>query len=106
MNHYAIIETGAKQYRVEPNAIIEVEKLPLEENQKEYSFSQVLFVRTGEKVHVGKPHVAGASVLCDYLGDIRGDKVISFKFRKRKASRRKKGHRQSYSRLLVKEIKI
>ncbi len=106
MSKYAIITTGSKQYRVEPKDVIEVEKLSLPENQKEISLNQVLFIRDGEKFHVGNPEVKGASVLCDYLGEFRGPKVISLKYRRRKASRRKKGHRQDLVRLLVKEIKI
>ena len=102
---YAIIETGSKQYRVQPKDILEVEKLSLPEDQKEVELTKVLLVHDGEKVQVGNPTVAGASVICDYLGPMRGRKVISFKFRCKKNSRRIKGHRQDYTRLLVKEIK-
>ena len=106
MSIYAIIETGSKQYRVQPKDVLEVEKLTLAEGQKEVSLDKVLLVHDGQKIQVGTPTVAGASVVCDYLGSMRGPKVISFKFRRRKNSRRKKGHRQDYDRLLVKEIKL
>ncbi len=105
MSIYAIIETGSKQYRVQPKDILEVEILPLAEGQKEIELNKVLLVHDGEKIQVGNPTVAGASVICDFLGPMRARKVISFKFRRRKNSRRKKGHRQDLFRLLVKEIK-
>ncbi len=104
MSTYAIIETGSKQFRVEPNQTIEVEKLIVPEKEKQVYLDKVLFLKNGEKVQIGTPAIQGARVLCDYLGDIRGEKVIAFKFRRRKASRKKQGHRQTYSRLLVKEI--
>lgn len=104
MSSYAIIETGSKQYRVEPKAVIEVELLDLPEKTKEVSLDKVLLIRDGEKLLVGNPHLKGARVLCDYLEEFRAPKVIAFKYRRRKASRRKRGHRQEYCRLLVKEI--
>ena len=104
MSDYAIIETGSKQYRVEPKALLEIEKLNLAEKQTEVSLEKVLFVREGDKLFFGDPWVKGAKVICDYLGDYRGPKVISFKYRRRKASRKKHGHRQDLTRLEVKEI--
>ena len=106
MSHYAIIESGAKQYRVEPKSVIEVETLTLAEGQKEVSIDKVLLVRDGEKLHVGNPLVSGATVICDYLGEMRGKKVVAFKFRRRKNSRRKIGHRQNYTKLMVREIRF
>jgi large subunit ribosomal protein L21 len=106
MTVYAIIEAGSKQFRVEPNTVLEIEKQFLPENQKEVFLDKVLFLRDGEKIQVGTPWVAGAKILCDFLGNDRASKVISLKFRRRKASRRKIGHRQEFSKLLVKEIKM
>lgn len=105
MSNYAIIETGSKQYRVEPKSVIEVELLPLEAGQKEVTLDKVLLVRKGEDLQVGTPHVKGASVICDFLGDTKGKKVIHMRFRRRKNSRRKHGHRQQYVKLQVKEIR-
>ena len=105
MSTYAIIESGSKQYLVEPNAVIEIEKLPLPEKGKDILLDKVLFFKDGEKCQVGTPLISGAQVVCENLGEFRGPKVISFKFRRRKASRRKKGHRQDLLRLRVKEIK-
>ena len=104
MADYAIIESGAKQYRVEANSILDVELLGVEEGKKEVTLDKVLFVREGEKVTVGTPLVENAKVVCDFLGDVKGKKLISFKMRRRKNSRSKIGHRQQYSRIQVKEI--
>ena len=105
MSSYAIIETGSKQYRVEPKSIIEVEKLSLPESGKEILLDKVLLVSNGKDIQVGNPLVQGASVVCELMEEFRAPKVISFRFRRRKNSRRKKGHRQDLLRLVVKEIK-
>jgi len=106
MSKYAIIETGSKQYCVEPESVIHVEKLKLADNPKNVTLENVLLVRDGDKLSVGNPNIKGAKVVCDFLGNIRGKKTISFKYRRRKGSRVTKGHRQAYSRLRVKEIKL
>ena len=106
MSNYAIIETGSKQYRVEPKSVIEVEKLEIPEGQKEVTLDKVLLVRKGEDLQVGAPYLKGASVLCDFLGAVKADKVIHFRFRRRKNSRRKHGHRQQLTKLVVKEIRL
>ena len=105
MPSYAIIETGSKQYRVEPESIIEVEKLKLPEGEKDVLLERVLLLSNGKDVQVGSPFVKGASVVCELIEEFRAPKVISFRFRRRKNSRRKKGHRQDLLRLRVKEIK-
>jgi len=106
MSSYAIVETGSKQYRVEPKKIIEIERLAIPENASEIALDRVLAVGSGDNVQIGTPYLPGAKVVCEYLGEIRSPKVISLKYRRRKASRRKRGHRQYLTRLLVKEIKI
>ena len=104
MSDYAIIEAGSKQYKVEPNSILEIETFDREEGQTEVTLDKVLFVRNGEKVEVGAPTVANAKVVCDFVDDIRTKKVYTFKFRRRKNSHRIRGHRQNLTRLKVKEI--
>ncbi len=103
MSNYAIVESGSKQYWVETDSVIEVEKLGAEEGSK-VELERVLFVKDGEKVQIGQPVVSGAKIICDYLGDFKAKKVISFKYRRRKDSKTKRGHRQNLSRLRVKEI--
>ena len=106
MTLYAIIESGSKQYYVEPNSILQVEKLKLEDQQKEVCLDRVLFYKDGEKTEIGKTTIEGAQVVCDFLGNTKLKKVISFKFRRRKDSRRIRCHRQQVTKLLVKEIKL
>ena len=106
MSKYAIIETGSKQYWVEPNAVIDVELLPVEEGSTTVELANVLLAKDGDNVQIGKPLVSGAKVVCEYLGAVKGKKVISFRYRRRKASKRIRGHRQQYARLVVKDILI
>ena len=106
MSRYAIVETGSKQYRVEPKDIIEVEKIKVPDGQKEVVLEKVLFAEDDGKIHIGTPWLKKAKIICELLGNFRDKKVISFKYRRRKASRRKRGHRQELSKLLVKEISL
>lgn len=106
MSNYAIIETGSKQYWVEPNQVIEVELLDAAEGKKEVVLDQVLLVQNAGQLKVGSPVISGAKVVCENLGEFRGPKLIHYRMRRRKSSRRKHGHRQELLRLLVKEIKV
>src|SRR4051812_49884281 len=89
---YAVIRTGGKQYKVAANDVITVEKLPAEAGSV-VQLSEVLMVG-GEKNTVGAPLVTGAVVTATVLDQIKGDKVIIFKKKRRHNYRRKKGHRQ------------
>jgi large subunit ribosomal protein L21 len=100
---YALVRTGNKQYRVAPNDVLEVESLSKKEGTS-VTLKDVLLVDKDGEVLVGSPLVKNASVVCEVLGDMREKKIISFKFRRRENYRRKIGHRQLKTRLLVKEI--
>ena len=103
---YAIVETGSKQYKVSEGDVLAVELLDSKKT-KEVKLGNVLFVSDKKEVKIGSPYIKGASVLCDIVEEKQGPKVISFKYRRRHgSSRRKKGHRQKYSVLKVKEIVI
>ena len=100
---YAVIKTGGKQYRVATGDKIFVEKL--EGNVGDaISFDQVLLLG-GESIKLGKPLVSGAKVEAKILEHGRGEKVIIFKFRRRKNYRRKTGHRQPFTTLQITDIK-
>lgn len=101
---YAVIETGGKQYRVSEGSVIRVETLE-EEKGASVEFDRVLVIGDDEKVSVGRPHVENASVTAEVLGAGRGKKIVAYKFRRRKDSDRKVGHRQNYTELKIKEIK-
>ncbi|MDD4979688.1 MAG: 50S ribosomal protein L21 [Candidatus Omnitrophica bacterium] len=102
---YAIVEVGAKQYSVKKGDIIEVEKQSGKDGS-EITLNRVLFVSKDKKAEIGQPYLKGAKVEATVLGQIKGEKVVSFKYRRRKSSHWKKGHRQQLTRLKIKEISI
>ncbi len=103
---YAVIRTGAKQYRVQPGDVVEVELLDGEKG-KEVALEDVLLVADGEKITVGKPTVKGASVTAEVVDpDKKGRKVIAFKFRRREGYHRKRGIRAHHTVLKIKEIVV
>jgi large subunit ribosomal protein L21 len=100
---YAVIKTGGKQYRVAANDVLEIEKLDGEAGST-LEFTDVLMVGEGESVTIGSPLVAGAKVTAELVAQTRGPKLIAFKKRRRKNSRRKKGHRQDLTRVRITDI--
>ena len=99
---FAVIKTGGKQYRVAADDLLQVEKLPGEPGEI-IQFGEVLVVG-GDAVTLGAPTVAGASVAAEVVQQSRGPKVIAFKKRRRKNSRRKRGHRQEFTLVRITEI--
>ncbi len=100
----AVLKTGAKQYRVKPGDVIDVEKLPVNPGES-VEFSEVLLVADDEgSVKVGTPFVDKATVKGKVLGQLKGPKIIVFKFRRRKGYRKKQGHRQKYTSVEILEI--
>jgi len=100
---YAVIEVGAKQYVVKKDDIIEVEKQDVGEDE-EIILNKVLLVSKDKKVEIGQPYLKDALVRAVVLKQLRAKKVVSFKYRRRKSSHWKKGHRQQLTRLKIKEI--
>lgn len=100
---YAIIETGGKQYKVAEGDVIFVEKLDVEENA-EVTFDKVLMAGEGDSVKVGTPYVEGATVTANVLKNGKGKKVVVFKMKRKKNERKKKGHRQPYTKVEIKAI--
>ena len=98
----AVIRTGGKQYRVSEGDTIKVEKLAGAPGDK-VEFDDVLLI-SGDKPKVGKPTVSGAKVSGEILAQDRADKLIVFKFRRRKKHRRKAGHRQAYTAVKITSI--
>ncbi len=101
---YAIVKTGGKQYRVSPGDELNVELLAGAEVGGEVVFDEVLMVG-GDAPTIGAPRVEGASVTAKVLENGRDRKVIIFKSRRRKGYRKKRGHRQSFTRVKINEIK-
>jgi len=103
MTPYAVIETGGKQYRVQPGQTLKVERLPADAGE-DLALDSVLAVSDGKTLKVGTPHVEGATVTCTVREHTRAKKVVSFKKNRRKGYSRKKGHRQDQTVLEVKDI--
>jgi large subunit ribosomal protein L21 len=100
---FAVIETGGKQVKVAVGDEIYVEKLELSDGD-EYTFDKVLIVEEEGKIKTGKPYVKGAKVVATFVKQGRQKKIIVFKYKKRKNERKKQGHRQAYTKLVVKSI--
>lgn len=102
---YAIIETGGKQLRVEPGRFYDVERLAAEPDAK-VSIDKVLFVESDGEIQVGQPLVEGAIVEGTIMRHLRGRKVIVYKMRPKKKTRKKQGHRQELTRLMIDSISL
>ncbi len=100
---FAVIKTGGKQYKVAAEDEIVVMTLPGEAGTA-VTFEEVLSFSDGGTTEIGAPFVSGASVAAEIVGHKRGPKVIAFKKRRRKNSRRKRGHRQDLTVLRITEI--
>ena len=100
---YAVIKTGGKQYRVAADEVVTVEKVAGEAGAT-VEFTEVLMVAGSGDPKVGKPTLAGAKVVAEVVEQGRAAKVIAFKKRRRKNSRRKRGHRQEQTTVRIKEI--
>ncbi len=100
---YAVIKTGGKQYRVVAGERLKVEKLEVEVGGT-VTLDQILMVSDGDKTTIGSPIIKGATVKATVLSHGRGDKVMIFKFRRRKNYRKTQGHRQSFTEIKIEAI--
>ena len=100
---YAIVRVGGKQYHAEPGKTIVTEKLPYEVGT-EIDLDDVLLISDGDNSTVGQPVVAGAHVKVEVTEQFKGKKIIVFKYKPKTRYRVKQGHRQNYTRLLVKDV--
>lgn len=100
---YAIVETGGKQYRVQAGDVIRVEKLDLSPGEK-VVLNRVLAVSRDGELLVGNPLVSGAQVAATVRSQGKARKIVVFKYKPKKNYRRKRGHRQLYTELVIDEI--
>lgn len=100
---YAIIRTGGKQFRAEPGKTIKVPSLTADVGET-VTFDDVLITHTDDGVQVGQPTVEGARVTGEVVEHGKGEKIIVFKWKRRKNYRRKQGHRQKYTAIRIDEI--
>lgn len=100
---YAVIATGGKQYRVEKDATLRMEKIPGEVGD-EVSFDRVLMFSDGEQVAIGQPVLENVTVTGRIIDQNKSRKIIVFKYKRRKRFRRKQGHRQPYTAVRIESI--
>ena len=100
---YAIVEIAGQQFKVAKDQKVFVHRLPEQEGAK-VSFDNVLLIGEGDKVTVGAPAIDGAQVGAKVLKHLKGDKVVVFKKKRRKGYRKKNGHRQSLTEILIEGI--
>ena len=102
---YAVFKTGGKQYRVQPGDTLDVELLPNQVNSIA-EFDQVLALSDDGEVTIGAPLVAGAKITAQVLSHYKDRKLMVFKIKAKNRYRRKRGHRQTYTRLLIQDIEL
>jgi large subunit ribosomal protein L21 len=102
---YAIIETGGKQIRVEPGRFYDIELLHVEP-EEQITIDAVLFVQHNGEVTIGQPIVAGATVQGTVMRHFRDRKVLVYKMKPKKKTRKKRGHRQEVTRLMIDSISM
>lgn len=102
---YAIIETGGKQLRVEPGRFYDVERIAVDADAT-VTIDKVLLVQHDDDVQIGQPLVTGATVEATVLRHFRGKKIIVYKMKPKKKTRKKRGHRQEQTRLLINSISV
>lgn len=102
---YAILQAGGKQYKLQKNDEFVVNRIPGKQNSV-VKFKNILFAKERNTYHTGSPYIKDAYVTCEILSHPRGRKVVGLKYKRRKNSKRKVGHRQDLTLLRVKEIKV
>jgi len=100
---YAIVETGGQQHKVQAGQKLDVNLMGIAQGE-DVELSRVLMVADDKDTIIGNPTVEGAKVIATSLGEIKGDKIIVFKYKSKVRYRNKTGHRQRYTRLQIKEI--
>ena len=102
---YAIVEVLGKQYKMTEGAVMNIDRMAVE--GKEVSFERVLLVASDKEVKVGKPTVENVKITAEVVDkDAKGDKIIVFKWKRRKMYRRKRGHRQKFTKIKVLKIAV
>jgi len=105
MTIYAVVANGGKQYRVTEGQTLDLELAHVPEGDT-VELSPVLLVEKDAEITVGKPYVSNAKVVAEVLGEVKGDKIIVFKYKPKVRSRTKTGHRQRYTRVQIKSIQL
>ena len=101
---YAVIEMGGKQYRVEPEQVLYVEKTGFDKGS-EIDIKNILLLEKDNKVSIGKPILNNVTIKAKILDDVRAPKIVGFKYKSKKNYRRKWGHRQNMQQIQITSIK-
>lgn len=104
-NKSAVIETGGKQYLVQPGQTFKIEKLKDAKEGGKVFFDKILLLVEGEEIKLGKPYVEGAKVSAEVKKEGRAEKVTVLRYKRKTRARRKMGHRQPFTEVMIKEIK-
>ncbi len=99
---YAIVEIAGKQYKIEKDAVINVDRL--KKSDSSITLDKVLLYSNDNDIRVGKPYLSNVQVKAEVLGEIKGNKVLGVKFKKRKNYTRTIGHRALYSQIKISEL--
>ncbi len=102
---YAVFKDGSKQYKVTKGDIVDIDLRDVECGQA-ITFNDVMLFCRKDDVHIGQPVIEGASVTGEVAGPVAGEKVTVFKFKRRKGYHKKIGHRQKYTRVIIKDINL
>jgi len=103
MTQLAVIKTGGKQYIVTPGQKLKIEKIEKKEGEK-ITFNEVLLVEKNKKVEIGTPYLEGVKVLAKVVGQVKGEKLVIFKYKAKTRHKVKKGHRQKYTEVEITKI--
>jgi large subunit ribosomal protein L21 len=101
---FAVIKTGGKQYKVAEGDVLMIEKLNT--TSPEVTFSEILLIANEDAVNIGQPILKGASVIAKIIGQGKGDKKMVFKYKSKTRQRKKKGHRQQYTKVQITKISL
>jgi large subunit ribosomal protein L21 len=102
---YAVVEAGGRQYQLTSGRYVDVDMVA-GEPQSEFVFDRVLMIVDGDNSTVGKPQVSGAKVVGKIISHGKGPKLVVYKYRPKKGTRKRTGHRQGYTRIYIESIKV
>jgi len=102
---YAVVEAGGRQYQLTSGRYVDVDMVAGEE-QSEFVFDKVVMIVNGDQSHIGKPLVEGAKVTGKIISHGRGSKMVVYKYRPKKGTRKRTGHRQGFTRIFIDAIKL
>ncbi len=105
MSLYAILEAGGRQWKVQAGTRLDINRISAEVGAT-HALERVLMASDGQQIHVGRPYVEGARILCEVVEHRLGPKTIAFRYRRRENWRRTVGHRQPLTRLVVKDLQV